>query len=63
MESIEGKRGFPGCGALPHRCGRKKGRPTVINNVETLAKVAPIIMHGALVRGAGTPDSWVRSSY
>ena len=34
------------------------GRPTVINNVETLAKVPSIIMHGARWYNAlGTPES------
>ncbi len=58
MESIEGKRGFPRLRPpFPTDAGLW-GRPTVINNVETLAKVAPIIMHGARWYNAlGTPDS------
>jgi NADH-quinone oxidoreductase subunit F len=47
IESIEGKRGFPRLRPpFPAESGLW-GRPTVINNVETLAKVPPIIMHGA----------------
>ena len=58
MESIEGKRGFPRLRPpFPTDAGLW-GRPTVINNVETLAKVPPIIMHGARWYNAlGTPDS------
>jgi NADH-quinone oxidoreductase subunit F len=58
MESIEGKRGFPRLRPpFPTDAGLW-GRPTVINNVETLAKVPPIIMHGAQWYNAlGTPDS------
>ncbi|OQA42678.1 MAG: NADH-quinone oxidoreductase subunit 1 [Chloroflexi bacterium ADurb.Bin325] len=58
MESIEGKRGFPRLRPpFPTDVGLW-GRPTVINNVETLAKVPPIIMHGAAWYSAlGTPDS------
>ncbi len=34
------------------------GKPTAVNNVETLANVAPIILHGAKwYRSFGTPDS------
>ncbi|RKX92571.1 MAG: NADP oxidoreductase, partial [Spirochaetes bacterium] len=47
IESMEGKRGiprlkppFPGTRGL-------KGSPTVVNNVETLANIAPIILKGA----------------
>ena len=47
IESMEGKRGnprlkppFPGTHGL-------RGYPTIINNVETLANIAPIILHGA----------------
>lgn len=47
IESIEGKRGFPRLRPpFPANAGLW-GRPTVINNVETLAKVPSIIMHGA----------------
>lgn len=58
IESIEGKRGFPRLRPpYPAQAGLW-GRPTVINNVETLAKVPPIIMHGARWYNAlGTPES------
>jgi NADH-quinone oxidoreductase subunit F len=58
IESIEGKRGFPRLRPpYPAQAGLW-GRPTVINNVETLAKVPPIIMHGARWYSAlGTPES------
>jgi NADH-quinone oxidoreductase subunit F len=58
LEVIEGKKPLP----------RKKppfpvtvglfGKPTSVNNVETLANVPPIILHGAgWYRGFGTPES------
>lgn len=58
IESIEGKRGFPRLRPpYPAQTGLW-GRPTVINNVETLAKVPSIIMHGARWYNAlGTPES------
>lgn len=58
IESIEGKRGFPRLRPpYPAQAGLW-GRPTVINNVETLAKVPSIIMHGARWYNAlGTPES------
>ena len=58
IESIEGKRGFPRLRPpFPANAGLW-GRPTVINNVETLAKVPSIIMHGARWYNAlGTPES------
>ena len=58
IESIEGKRGFPRLRPpFPANAGLW-GRPTVINNVETLAKVPAIIMHGARWYNAlGTPES------
>jgi NADH-quinone oxidoreductase subunit F len=58
MESIEGKRGFPRLRPpFPTDVGLW-GQPTVINNVETLAKVPPIILHGARWYSAlGTPES------
>jgi NADH-quinone oxidoreductase subunit F len=58
MESIEGKRGFPRL-RPPFPTDRGLwGHPTVINNVETLAKVPPIILHGASWYNAlGTPES------
>lgn len=47
MESIEGKRGMPR--VKIHRTAFKGlwGKPTVINNVETLANIAPIILKGS----------------
>jgi NADH-quinone oxidoreductase subunit F len=58
MDSIEGKRGFPRLRPpFPTDVGLW-GHPTVINNVETLAKVPPIILHGARWYSAlGTPES------
>ncbi|HHZ20248.1 MAG TPA: NADH-quinone oxidoreductase subunit NuoF [Firmicutes bacterium] len=55
IESIEGSRGeprykppFPGVSGI-------WGKPTVVNNVETLANIAPIILNGAAwFRGFGT---------
>lgn len=47
ISSIEGKRGMPmPKPPFPAQSGLW-GKPTVINNVETLAAVAPIILHGA----------------
>jgi NADH-quinone oxidoreductase subunit F len=58
MESIEGKRGFPRLRPPYPTDAGLWGRPTVINNVETLAKVPSIVMHGARWYNAlGTPDS------
>jgi NADH-quinone oxidoreductase subunit F len=58
MESIEGKRGFPRLRPPYPTDAGLWGRPTVINNVETLAKVPSIIMHGARWYNAlGTPES------
>jgi NADH-quinone oxidoreductase subunit F len=58
MNSIEGKRGearfkppFPSTSGL-------FGKPTVINNVETLINIAPIVLHGAdWYQGIGTDKS------
>jgi NADH-quinone oxidoreductase subunit F len=58
MESIEGKRGFPRLRPPFPTTAGLWGRPTVINNVETLAKVPSIIMHGPRWYNAlGTPES------
>jgi NADH-quinone oxidoreductase subunit F len=58
MESIEGKRGFPRLRPPFPTTAGLWGRPTVINNVETLAKVASIVMHGPRwYSDLGTPDS------
>ncbi len=46
IESIEGKRGFPRLRPPFPTTAGLWGAPTVINNVETLAKVPSIIMHG-----------------
>ncbi len=58
IESIEGKRGeprqkppYPGTSGL-------WGKPTVVNNVETIANIPPIILHGAdWYRSFGTSTS------
>jgi NADH-quinone oxidoreductase subunit F len=58
MESIEGKRGFPRLRPPYPTDSGLWGRPTVINNVETLAKVPSIIMHGpAWYNALGTSES------
>jgi len=58
MESIEGKRGFPRLRPPFPTTSGLWGRPTVINNVETFAKVPPIIMHGGRWYNAlGTENS------
>ncbi len=58
MESIEGKRGFPRLRPPFPTDSGLWGQPTVINNVETLAKVSPIVLHGARWYNAlGTPES------
>jgi len=58
MESIEGKRGFPRLRPPFPTTAGLWGRPTVINNVETFAKVPPIIMHGGSWYNAlGTEES------
>jgi NADH-quinone oxidoreductase subunit F len=58
MESIEGKRGFPRLRPPFPTDSGLWDCPTVINNVETLAKVPPIILHGARWYNAlGTPES------
>ena len=47
IESIEGKRGYPRLKPpYPGQVGLR-GKPTVVNNVETLANIAPIILNGA----------------
>ena len=47
LESLEGKRGWPRIKPPFPAVAGAFGRPTVINNVETLAKVVPIVEHGA----------------
>lgn len=58
IASIEGKRGTPRPRPpFPAQSGLW-GRPTLINNVETLASVAPIVQNGgAWYAGIGTPRS------
>ncbi|MBE0636602.1 NADH-quinone oxidoreductase subunit NuoF [Candidatus Bipolaricaulota bacterium] len=58
IESMEGKRGYPRL--KPPYPGAKGlwSKPTVVNNVETLANVPPIILHGAdWFRSYGTEKS------
>lgn len=58
MESIEGKRGMPR--PKVERTAHKGlwGKPTIINNVETLANVPPIITKGSeWFKSIGTKDS------
>ncbi|MDX1524609.1 MAG: NAD(P)H-dependent oxidoreductase subunit E, partial [Anaerolineae bacterium] len=58
MEAIEGKRGFPRLRPPFPTTHGLWGRPTVINNVETLSKVPPIIIHGgAWYQSLGTEES------
>jgi NADH-quinone oxidoreductase subunit F len=58
MESIEGKRGFPRLKPPFPTTAGLWGRPTTINNVETLAKVPPIILYGSRwYADLGTPES------
>jgi NADH:ubiquinone oxidoreductase subunit F (NADH-binding) len=58
IESIEGKRGYPRIKPpYPGSVGLW-GRPTVVNNVETLANVPPIVLRGAdWYRSFGTEKS------
>lgn len=58
MESIEGKRGFPRLRPPFPTTSGLWSRPTVINNVETFAKVPSIIIHGGHWYNAlGTEES------
>jgi NADH-quinone oxidoreductase subunit F len=58
LEVIEGKKPWPRQKPpFPVTVGLL-GKPTAVNNVETLANVAPIVLHGAdWYRGFGTPES------
>jgi len=58
IQSMEGRRGMP-VHRPPYPVSQGyQGRPTVINNVKTLANVPPIIEKGAeWFRGVGTPES------
>src|SRR4029078_9776446 len=58
MESIEGKRGFPRLKPPFPTTAGLWGRPTAINNVETLAQVPPIGLYGSRwYASLGTPES------
>jgi NADH-quinone oxidoreductase subunit F len=57
-ESIEGKRGEPRNKAARSTTAGLFGRPTVLNNVETLANIPGIVIHGGeLFASLGTDDS------
>ncbi len=47
LESLEGKRGIPRVRPPYPTVAGYHGLPTVVNNVETLANVAPIVLQGA----------------
>ena len=56
LESLEGKRGWPRIKPPFPAVAGAFGRPTIINNVETLAMVGPILEHGAnWFRAMGVP--------
>lgn len=58
LESIEGKRGQPRTRPPFPTTHGLFGKPTLVNNVETLANVPPILLNGATwYRGFGTPSS------
>jgi len=58
IESLEGKRGEPRSRPPYPTNEGLWGKPTLINNVETLANIPPIIIHGAeWYRKMGTPSS------
>jgi NADP-reducing hydrogenase subunit HndC len=58
IESIEGKRGEPRSRPPYPTTNGLWNMPTLVNNVETLANVPPIIFHGAeWYRKFGTPNS------
>jgi NADP-reducing hydrogenase subunit HndC len=58
LESMEGKRGEPRSRPPYPTTHGLWGKPTVINNVETLANIPPIIRNGAVwFRGFGTKSS------
>ncbi len=58
IESIEGKRGEPRSRPPYPTTHGLFGKPTLVNNVETLANVAPILLNGAdWYRQFGTPSS------
>lgn len=58
LESIEGKRGEPRARPPYPTTHGLWGKPTLVNNVETLANVSPIILNGGIwYRAIGTPSS------
>jgi len=58
IESIEGKRGYPRLKPPYPGSAGLWGKPTVVNNVETLANVPPIVNRGAAwFRSFGTESS------
>ncbi|MFA5838048.1 MAG: NADH-quinone oxidoreductase subunit NuoF [Bellilinea sp.] len=58
LESIEGKRGQPRTRPPFPTTHGLFGKPTLVNNVETLANVPPILLNGASwYRSFGTPSS------
>ena len=58
IESIEGKRGEPRSRPPYPTTNGLFGKPTLVNNVETLANVPPILLYGAdWYRQFGTPSS------
>ena len=58
IESIEGKRGEPRARPPYPTTNGLWDKPTLVNNVETLANIPPIIRHGALwYKSIGTPSS------
>lgn len=58
LESIEGKRGQPRARPPFPTTSGLFGKPTLVNNVETLANVPPIMLHGATwYRSFGTASS------
>jgi NADH-quinone oxidoreductase subunit F len=59
LESLEGKRGWPRIKPPFPAVAGAFGRPTIINNVETLATVGPVLTNGAdwfKSHGKGRPD-------
>jgi NADP-reducing hydrogenase subunit HndC len=58
IESLEGKRGMPRARPPYPTTFGLFGKPTVVNNVETLANVPPILRNGAIwYRELGSPKS------
>ncbi len=58
IESVEGNRGYPRLKPPFPGVAGLWGKPTVVNNVETLASVPAIIKRGgAWYKGLGTPDT------